>query len=63
MMDRIKRLNLRYIKAREEDRKGISMTDIIVIRETIRIGLNQIAEIGEFHLVVGYSVEKITETD
>ena len=39
------------------------MTDVIMTRETIRIGLDQIAKIGEFHFVVGYSVEKTIETD
>ena len=39
------------------------MTNIIMIRETIRIGLDEIAEMGEFHLVVGYIVDKIIETD
>ena len=63
MMDRINHSNLRYIKAREEGRQGISMTDVIMTRETIKIGLDQIAEIGEFHLVVGYSVDKIIVTD
>ena len=53
MVDRINSLNLRYIKARKEDRQGISMTNIIITRETIRIGLDEIVDIGEFHLVVG----------
>ena len=38
------------------------MTNVIIIREIIRVGLDQIVEIGEFHLVVGYSVDKIIET-
>ena len=60
-MDRINRLNPRYIKAREEDRQGISMTDVSMNRETIRIGLDQIVELEEFHFMVGYSVDKIIE--
>ena len=32
-------------------------------RETIRIGLDEIVEIEEIPLVVGYSVAKIIETD
>ena len=39
------------------------MTDVIMNRESIGIGLDQLVEIGEFHLVVGYSVGKIIETD
>ena len=35
------------------------MTNEITTRETIRIDLDQIAEMGEFHLVVGYNVDKI----
>ena len=50
--DRTNSLNLRYIKVREEDRQGISMTNIVMTRETIRIGLDQITQIGKFHLVV-----------
>ena len=63
MMDRMKSLNLRYMKARKEDRKEFSMTDIIMTRETTKIGLDQIAEIAELHVVVGYNVDKIIETD
>ena len=37
------------------------MTDAIMIREMIKIGIHQIVEIGEFHLVVEYSVDKIKE--
>ena len=39
------------------------MTDIIIIREIVTIGIGQMAEIEEFHLVVGYSVDKFIETD
>ena len=39
------------------------MTDIIIIRETIRIDLDQRAEIGELHLMVGDTVDKIIVKD
>ena len=62
MMDRINSLNLRYVKVRDEDRQGIPITNIIMTRKAIRIGLDQRVEIGEFHLVGGYSMDKIIET-
>ena len=37
------------------------MTNIITIRD--KIGIDQIVEIEEFHLVVEFSVHKITGTD
>ena len=58
-----KQLNLRYFKVKEEDKQQMSMTDIVMIREIIKIGIDQTVEIEEFHLVVEYSVDKITETD
>ena len=39
------------------------MTNVIMNKETIRIGLDQTVDIGEFHLVVGYNVDEITEID
>ena len=50
-------LNLRYFRAKEETKQEISMTNIITIKETIRIDKDQIEEIGEF------SMDKITEAD
>ena len=44
-------------------RQVISMTDITMMREIIRIGIDQIVEIREFHLVVELSVDKIIEID
>ena len=38
------------------------MTDIIMIREIIKIGIGQIAQIEKFHLAVEYSMDKILET-
>ena len=32
-------------------------------KETIRTGIDQTAEIEDFHLVVEYSVDKITQID
>ena len=39
------------------------MTDIIMIRIIIKIGMDQIAEIVEFHLAVECSMDKIIRTD
>ena len=39
------------------------MTEVVIIRETIRIGLDQIAEMGEFSFVVGDNMDKIIATD
>ena len=53
-----------YIKAKEGDRVEFFMTDIISIREVIKIGTNQITEIVEFNLVdqaeVDQALNKIT---
>ena len=58
----ISSLNLRYFKVKEENIQEVSMTDIIMTREIIKIGIDQTAEIEKFCLVVEYSVDKITET-
>ena len=63
MMDQTNSSNQRYFRIKEEDRQEISMTNIIMIREIIKIGIDQIVEIGEFHLVVEYSEDEIIETD
>ena len=34
-----------------------------MIRKMIKIGIDQIVEIEEYHLVVEYSVDKIIQTD
>ena len=62
MTTRISSLNLRYIKANEEDKWEISMIEIM-IREVIKIDIGQIVEIGEYHSVVEYNMDRITETD
>ena len=63
MMEQTNSLNLRYFKAKEEDRQEFFMTNIITIKEIIRIGTDQVVEIGEFHLVVEFSVGKNIEID
>ena len=45
-----KQLNLRYFKAKEEAKQEISLTNVIVAKEIIRIGIDQVVEIGEFHI-------------
>ena len=39
------------------------MISTIMIKETIRTGIDQITEIEEFHSVVEYNVDKITDID
>ena len=39
------------------------MTDVIMIREIIKIGIDQTAEIEKFHLVAEYSMYKNIQTD
>ena len=53
---RINSLNPRYIKVKGEDRQ-----EIIMIKEIITIGIDQIVEIGEHHLEVEVSTDKIIE--
>ena len=53
----------KIFKVEEEDGKEISIRDVFMIREIIKIDIDQRVEIGEFHLVVEYSVDKIIETD
>ena len=60
---RINRLNLRYIKANKEDKQEMSMIKIIMIREIIKIDIGQIVEIGKYHSLVEYNMDRITETD
>ena len=55
--------SLKYIKTKEGDRQKIYMTNIIMIKETIRIGIDQIAEIEDSNLVVEFSADKIIEVD
>ena len=48
---------------KDKDRQEFSITDEIMIREMIKIGIDQTAQTEEFHLVVEYSVVKIIGTD
>ena len=57
-MDQIGNLNLRYIKAKERDKAEISMTDVTMISKVIKIGTDQIAEIGEVNLVNKIEVDQ-----
>ena len=61
MMAQTNSSNLRYFKQKEENKQEISMTNVMMIKEIIRIGKDQVGEIGEFHLVVEFSMDKITE--
>ena len=60
-MEQTKSSSLKYIKTKEGDRQEISMTNIIMIKETVRIGMDQIADKEESNLVVKFRMEKITE--
>ena len=62
-MDKIKSLNKRYIRVRGEDKLKDFMISIIMMKEIIRTGIDQTAEIKEYHLVVGYIINEITEID
>ena len=57
--DQITSLSQRYIRAKEEDKQEISMIEIM-IRET---NIGQIVKIVEYHLVVEYNMDRMTETD
>ena len=57
MKEQIGSLNVKYFKAKEEATQVIPITNLITIQETIRIGIDQIVEIGKFHM------DKITEVD
>ena len=55
---RLNSSNLRYIKVNKEDKLKISM-----IKEIIKIDIGQIVRIGEYCSMVGYNMDRITETD
>ena len=50
-MDQIGSSNLKYIRAKEGDRIEMFIIDIIIISIDIKIGTDQIEEIGEAILV------------
>ena len=58
MRGQTKDLNLWYIRVKGEDKQEISM-----IKETIRIGTGQIAEIEDYNLVVEFNTDRIIEVD
>ena len=62
-MEEINSSSLRYFRVKEEDRQDVSIIDIITIKGTIRIGIDQILEIGEPNLVEEFSMNKIIEVD
>ena len=61
-MTKISNLSLRYITSKGEDRQEISMIKTM-IREIIKTDTGQIIKIGEYHSVMEYSMDRITETD
>ena len=52
-------LGLIYIKVKGEDIVEICMIKVIMIKEIIKIGIDQIAEIEEISLMVEFSMDKI----
>ena len=54
-------LSLRYIRVREEDRQETFMIGIIMIKEIIKIDTDQIVEIGEYHSMVKYNMDRVIE--
>ena len=62
MITKISNLNLRYIKANRDDKQEISMIKIM-IRQIIKTDIGQIVQIGEYHSVVEYNMDRIAETD
>ena len=61
MTGKINSLSLRYIRLREEDRQEIFMIDVAMIREIIKIGIDQTVKIGEYHSVEEYSTDRIID--
>ena len=59
--------NLRSIKAKEDDKVEIFMIHIIMTRETIKVGIDQIVKTGEFSLTdkveVGQGINKTIEEE
>ena len=50
--------NLRFFRAKERDKIEIFMTDMIMMEEIIKKGMDQIVEIGEFNLVDKVEVDQ-----
>ena len=62
MTIRISSLSLRYIKVNEEDKWECSTIKIIMIGKIIKIDIGKIVEVGEYHSVIGYNMDRITKT-
>ena len=54
-------LSLRYFRVRGEDRQENFMVNIIMIKEIVKVDIDQIVEIGEYHSVIEYNMGKIIE--
>ena len=63
MMVSINSLNPRYTKVEDVDRVENFMIDIIMIRETIKIDIDQIVETEGFNLLLEYNMDRIMEVD
>ena len=62
MTTKLNNLSQRYIKAKGEDRQEDFMI-VAMIREIIKIDIGQIVEIGEYHSVVEYNMDRIIGID
>ena len=60
MMTKISNLSQKYIKVKGQDRQEISMIETMV-RDIIKIDIGQRVGTGEYHSVVKYNMDKITE--
>ena len=63
MTTRINSLNPREIRTTGEDNQEINLIKIIMLREIIKIDIDQIAEIEEHHTEVEVSMDKVLEED
>ena len=63
IMDQVDNLNLKCIKAREEDRTEVIMIDVVMISEVIKIDIVQIVETGDniIEIEVDQGMNKIIE--
>ena len=60
MVTKLSNLSQRYVRVREEGRQEDFMIKTI-IKEIIKIDIDQIVEVGEYHLVVEYNMDRIIE--
>ena len=61
MTIRINSLNLKYINENRKDNQEIIMIEIIMIKDIIKIDIDQIVEIEGHHTEVEASMDKIIE--